>query len=543
MRFYVALFALFAAAPVVAQTSGGVPLVPLTGQRVACTNGTATATMGGQPVSFPCKGVDLMSFLPMASIGGAINVGSSGNASIATTWGWTDPQTGREYAIIGRSDATSFVDVTDPLRPVYVGLMPRPAGIAASSWRELKVLGNVLAVVSEATGHGLQTFDLTQLRRYAGTPITFDATARYTGFGRAHSVLVSGPSGTAVATGMQGTQNINTVNPSAGCASGLHFVTITDPANPAFAGCYSAAPVSTTETRPGYTHDAVCMTYAGPDTRYTGREICFLSNEEVLVVVDATNKSAVVELSRSTHANAKYIHQGWLTQDGRYFYVDDELDEQGGVTGGKTRTIVYDVQDLTRIAPVLEYVGRTAAIDHNQYINGRYDVQSNYTAGINILDLQNPLAPTEAAYFDTYPATDAAQFSGIWNAYPYFRSGVIVAGGINEGLFVLKPTGIALGTTTPEAPAPVIHGVELHLDGANPSAAPVRVRLGLEVAAAARVAVYDVLGHELARLFDGAAPAGTTDLTFDARGLASGVYLVNVRTGTTTLTRRFVVAR
>ena len=32
-------------------------------------------------------------------------------------WGWTDPMTIREYALMGVTGGTSFVDVTDPLRP------------------------------------------------------------------------------------------------------------------------------------------------------------------------------------------------------------------------------------------------------------------------------------------------------------------------------------------------------------------------------------------------------------------------------------------
>ncbi len=41
----------------------------------------------------------------------------------------------------------------------------------------------------------------------------------------------------------------------------------------------------------GYTHDNQCITYDGPDERFTGREICFDYNEDsVTPIVDVTDK-------------------------------------------------------------------------------------------------------------------------------------------------------------------------------------------------------------------------------------------------------------
>ena len=60
---------------------------------------------------YPCRDIDLMAFLPHAEIGGG-----SGN----DIWGWTDPLTGREYALVGRSTGTAFVDISNPGQPIYV---------------------------------------------------------------------------------------------------------------------------------------------------------------------------------------------------------------------------------------------------------------------------------------------------------------------------------------------------------------------------------------------------------------------------------------
>ncbi|HYE58110.1 MAG TPA: choice-of-anchor B family protein, partial [Rhodothermales bacterium] len=465
-----------------------------------------------------------------------------GFATIATMWGWTDPQTGKEYAIIARSDGTGFTDVSNPLNPVYVGKLLRPAPrvgaptvpVQPSAWHELKVSGNTLVEVSEAEGYGMQTFDLTRLRQFAGTPLDLTASGRYEGFGRAHNVLVSDASGLAVATGITGPNAARTP----GCGPGLHFVNVSNPASPAWAGCYTAPSYNNSN---GYTHDAQCVRYHGPDTRYVGKEICLLANTKALIIVDASGRDAngrvtPVDLGWTTYPNVAYAHQGWLTEDHRYFYLDDELDQNGTT---KTRTLVFDVQDLTKPTLVTEFTGRTTAIDHNQYIRGRYAYQANYTAGLNILDVQTPTTPREVAYFDTYPANDQAIFGGLWNVYPYFASGTIVAATIQDGLFVLKPTALALSNE----PTPRVEGFDLTLDGANPAQAPVRVRLALEAPTSVRVAAYDVLGREVATLFDGTAGAGITPLTFDATGLASGVYVVNARIASASVSRRVVVVR
>lgn len=502
----------------VSASAQGFTLTPITGQRYACTAGQVVTSAG----TFPCQNVDLMSFLPLASLGGTTNSGTGTVASLATTWGWADPATGREYAIVGRSDGTAFVDVTDPLNPVYLGLLPRPAtqtntpanAVSVSLWKELKVLNNHVFVVSEATGHGMQTFDLARLRGVT-TPQTFTETGRYTGFGRAHNVLVSEASNTAIGTGM----SADGTTRQAGCGQGLEFVDVSNPASPVFAGCYNGPVVNGSR---GYTHDAQCVAYHGPDTRYTGREICLMADEKVIHIVDVTQKSSVQLLGSITYPNVSYAHQGWLSEDQRYFFFDDETDETNGFTGGRTKTLIFDVQSLT--TPVLagSFTGRTGAIDHNQYVRGSRLFQANYTAGLAILDVSNPTALAEVGYFDTYPANDNARYDGIWNVYPYFPSGNVVVGGMDEGLFVLRPTGLAVATASAEVPA----RVALRLAGPNPSDGVTEVQMTTERPAQARVAVFDALGREVLVVHNGTLSAGIHRLPVLGQDLASGTYVV-----------------
>ena len=75
------------------------------------------------------------------------------------------------------------------------------------------------------------------------------------------------------------------------------MVSIQDPLNPTAAGCFSAD---------GYTHDAQCVTYTGPDADHQGKEICLNSNEDTLTIVDVTIKATPVQLSRTAYTHAHY---------------------------------------------------------------------------------------------------------------------------------------------------------------------------------------------------------------------------------------------
>jgi hypothetical protein len=77
----------------------------------------------------------------------------------------------------------------------------------------------------------------------------------------------------------------------------------------------------------------------------------------------------------------------------------------------------------------------------------------------------------------------------------------------------------------------------------NPFDRSATVRYELSEAGAVRVAVYDVLGREVAVLADGAHVAGRHEATLDARGLPDGVYLVRLQTGATVAVQRVTVQR
>ena len=367
----------------------------------------ASTCVNGMADIFPCSNVDLLSHLTLAEIGGG-----NGNDN----WGWVDLDTGNEYALIGRTNGTAFIDITDPENPVYLGNLPTHA--TNSTWRDIKVYKNHAFIVADNnSGHGMQVFDLKKLRDVASPPVTFSNTAHYGDFSSAHNIVINETSGFAYAVG------------SNDCSGGLHMIDIRTPTSPQFAGCFGDD---------GYTHDAQCVTYEGPDTEHAGDEICFNSNTDSLTIVDVTDKKNPVMLSRTTYEDSGYTHQGWLTTDQATFVLDDELDEL--FNGNNTRTFLFDVSDLEQ--PVLgnTYNAKTVAIDHNQYVHGKFVYQANYTTGLRILSLADGLENIhEVAYFDTFPTSDSNSFSGAWSVYPFFDSGVAIISDMNRGLFVVRP--------------------------------------------------------------------------------------------------------
>ena len=383
---------------------------PVTGGEVRCAEGQAR--------TWECDKVDLVSFLPTHQIGGTRGTMSN------DIWGWTDPVTGHEYALVGRSDGTAFVDVTNPEMPLYVGNLPMTEGARASVWRDMKVYKDHVYIVADGAGeHGMQVLDLNLLRSVSEMPVEFSSTVHYDGIHSAHNIVINENTGYAFVVGASGGGET--------CGGGLHMVNIQDPTAPKFEGCFADA--STGRRKTGYSHDAQCVVYHGPDARHQGKEICLGSNETALSIADVTDKDNPVALSMAVYPKVAYAHQGWLNEDHTFFYMNDEGDEPQGLVEG-TRTLVWDVRDLEDPILVKEYIAETTTTDHNLYIRGNLMYQSNYGSGLRILDITTPDDPVEVGYFDT--TTQGG--GGSWSNYPYFKSGVIIVTSMGEGLFILK---------------------------------------------------------------------------------------------------------
>jgi choice-of-anchor B domain-containing protein len=384
----------------------------------------------GKVEMFDCASTELTAFLPPSKL-----THDGHYIQMNDIWGWTDPRTKKEWALVGRRDGSTFVDMSDPMKPVPVADLPLTAGARPASWRDIKIYKDHAFIVSDGAGpHGMQVFDLTRLRSLKpqanGQPVKVEYDVLYKEIASAHNIVINEESGYAYSVGSSGGGTT--------CGGGLHMIDIREPKQPKFAGCF--ADNQTGRSGTGYSHDAQCVTYRGPDKRYKGHEICLGSNENSLSIADVTDKANPRPVSRASYPNVAYAHQGWLTDDHRHFYLDDEGDETRGVVK-KTRTLIWDLTDLENPKLAKEHLGVEASSDHNLYIVGDYMYQANYKSGLRILNITDRANPREVAFFDTAPySQNNAGFQGAWSVYPFFKSGVIIVNSIEQGLFLVRPS-------------------------------------------------------------------------------------------------------
>lgn len=441
-----------------------------------------TPCENNEAAGFPCSGFDLQDSLSNSDLD---------TSFVNDSWGWTDPIDGKEYALIGLRNGTAFIDISNPTDVVYLGKLPTHT--EESIWRDIKVYQNYAFIVSEASGHGMQVFDLTRLRDLTGAPVTFTEDAHYDGFGNAHNIVINTDTGFAYGVG------------TSTFGGGPHFVNIQDPLSPTAAGGYSDN---------NYSHDAQVVTYNGPDTDYAGREILIGSNENLVAIVDITDKDNPEEIATITYPSIGYTHQGWFTEDQQFFLLGDEIDEIS--FGFNTRTLVFDFSDLDNPVLHFEYEGTNTSTDHNGYVVGNLYYLASYRAGMRVIDLSDIANQSmeEIGYFDTFPDNDNVGTSGLWNVYPFFESGNIVLSG-GPG-FTLVKANETLNTES------FSNETSLSIYP-NPAKNNITLRSIQQIG---KISVYNVLGQEVLLI------TGDFKKQLNIENLQPGFYFIKTRFGT-----------
>lgn len=394
--------------------------------------------VAGMAGIFPCRGID---FLGSVALNQFVAGGMTATAS-SNLWGHVDLNTGREYALIGVDVGTGVVDVTDPVNPVVIGTVP---GIR-SIWREVKVYQffnseqkrwNAYAYISsEAAGQGLQVIDLNRLGD--ATPSVALATTITSDFDRSHTVYVKNVNYTTntALTDKTAILYMNGTNRTSGV---FRAFSLTNPAAPALIG------PPATNTR--YTHDStsVIITDGRTSQCAAGHNPCevlfdfngsFSPTQNRLNIWDVTDPANPVRISSTPYPGSGYTHSGWYSDDARYLFIQDEIDEQ--TFGHNTRVRTLDISNLQAPFVSTTWNGPTAAIDHNGYMVGTSYYMSNYRRGLTILDATNPNALRERSFFDTFPGSDSAEFSGAWGVYPFLASGNLLISDIQRGLIIVR---------------------------------------------------------------------------------------------------------
>lgn len=315
-------------------------------------------------------------------------------------WGWTGSD-GKEYALLtSRSPGgVSIVDISAPAAPRLINFIP---STGSSNWQEIHSYRDYAYKVSQENSDGLQIIHLAPLNAGKPAVLVKNWTPHFT---TAHTLFVD----TSVSPGR--------LFVAYGRNSGVMIFTLEDPENPKWV-----------KTLEGEAHDM-----------FARGDRLFVSNGSrgILSIYDITDLAAPMRIAYIDFGNigsgeAKgFAHNAWLSEDGRTLFTTQE-------TVGTTLK-AFDLSDMSWTSPpklVGKWIGVEGLIAHNCYVKGNLLYVSHYTGGLRVVDISNPAAMREIAFHR--PSARTETFAGSWGAYPWFRSGIVIHGDKDMGLFIGK---------------------------------------------------------------------------------------------------------
>jgi choice-of-anchor B domain-containing protein len=365
---------------------GGSPVAPVTP-----TPAPAPTPPGASVSSF---NMSLLARLELGTLAGAVAAAhdeprGAGALSGSGNWGYTSPD-GRRFALTGISAGLSIVEVTDPSRPRNVALI---AG-AESQWREVKSYGEYVYVTTEANT-GLDIVDMHDPDR----PVKVQTWNRT--FTSAHTLWIDAERGLLFANGTRGADRR---------ASGMRVLSLEpDPGDPREVGSFT----------PFYIHDS----WSRGSTLYASA-----INDGFVAILDVADPANIREVTRF-FTGGRFTHNSWPTSDGRYLFTTDER-------AGRPLE-AWDLRDPMAPRKVSEYIARPGTIPHNVMVDGDRLLVAHYVEGVHLLDVRDPERPSLLGFYDTYEGLSTS-FDGVWGAYIFPGSDLILASDMSGGLFVIR---------------------------------------------------------------------------------------------------------
>lgn len=408
-------------------------------------------------------------------------------------WGWANPTTGKEYAIMGAADGTYFFDVTNVDSCYMIDYIP--AKDRATIHRDYKTYGDYVYMVADEGDNSLQIFDMTSLPD--SVTLAYDSNQFVI---NSHNIFIDEGILYMVSPGVSG-----------GGPNGFRMLDLTgNPANPTLWGDFILPNGHGTHVHDIYVRDSILYASNG---------------NSGLFIYDVTDPDSVKYLaSMETYAEQGYNHNSWMTDDGNTLYFTDE-DLGMGVKA-------MDISDLQNLSIEKVFRSHAGAMAHNALVKGDSLYVSYYHDGVYVFDITDPHNPVAVAYYDTFDEQNGyTNYQGAWGVYPYLPSGTILVSDFENGLFVLS-----FDTTSPPVTDGIAQNSPLRLSVfPNPSHDQVRIK-GIHAFPNAKVSFYNTMGQALSRKD----VVQITTGVYDMQHLEKGVYHILVNTGEEIHTLRFM---
>lgn len=324
-------------------------------------------------------------------------------------WGWAQTSKNKEYAIVGTSSQTYFIDVTNPTNPVISDSVKgrRTGGV----YREIKTYQNYCYMVSDDSPSSFQIVDMKYLPD--SVHVVYDGT---TYFDRCHTIFIDNDKLYCGAP----------KDFSTGYQSPLRVYSLANPEVPLL---LKRLEDDISLSLIDYVHDM----FVRNDTIFAS---CGWKGLQILTFNSSTNTFSIIQ-SYAGYPYSGYNHSSWQTDNRKTIVMADE------VPAGLPAKVV-DVSDLNNMTLVDTFKSNSGATAHNPYIIGnRWCWLSSYQDGLFLYDISTPANTTVYGFFDTCPlygindnfSTNA--YKGNWGAYPYLPSKIIIACDMQNGIFIL----------------------------------------------------------------------------------------------------------
>jgi len=331
-------------------------------------------------------------------------------------WGYADATAG-EFAIIGSRTHINFVDINDPANPFSVTTYQ---GGDNTTWRDIKTYSHYAYTVCDNCNEGMHIFDLSTL---PNTATHVNQITSY--FNDAHNIYIE--NGRLYVVGVAESVPNTTI-----VYDLLIFDIATDPVNPILLASVDLDAVVGNTSNLLYIHDIFVQgNKAYASHGYRGYYIWDVS-DPLNVTLIADNKFG------------GYNHSSWISECGQYAYVAEEVGKGLPMQVVDLTNMSNGIASLGTFIDNLGPVGGTNQYNvthHNPFVHNDLLYIANYEDGVKIYDIRDPANPNLYGYYDSYPDNDIEGeykgYFGVWGAYPYLPSGLLLASDRKYGLQVI----------------------------------------------------------------------------------------------------------